>query len=218
MWAEGSRTEFWRLSKLVQFLINSLYTLCIFWLPRLPDHFGPPGWPGWLAGWPGWLAGWAGWLGWLAWLAGWAGWTPAKHARKIGTATVRTGGFKATIQQGTHETRTKHQRELETTTAKHSPPPNEHESSVKGLTARIFVQHGRPGDGRGTTDDPQIRAPSPSHWRIVSRSQLRSLARTHATQTQAQSKSISRFGGRTKPAPHPQPPILFFFDILYIRY
>ena len=41
-WAEGSRTEFWRLSKLVQFLIKSLYTLCIFWLPRLPEVFGKP--------------------------------------------------------------------------------------------------------------------------------------------------------------------------------
>ena len=126
---------------------------------------------------------------------------PAKHALKISTATVGTGGRKTTIQQDTHETRTKHQRELETTIGKHSPPPNEHESSVKGLTARTFHRDGRPDDDDGrrtTTDDPQIRAPSPSHWRIVSRSQLRSLARTHATQTQAQSKSISRFGGRTK--------------------
>ena len=158
-----------------------------------------PGWVGWLVG---------GLASWLGWLAGWlAGWTPAKHTLKISTATVRTGGSKATIQQGTHETRTKHQRELETTIGKHSPPPNEHESSVKGLTARTFHRDGRPDDD----DDPQIRAPSPSHWRIVSRSQLRSLARTHATQTQAQSKSISRFGGRTKACTTPPTSNIFLF-------
>ena len=33
--------------KLLQFLISSLYTLCTFGLRRLPELFGPPGWPGW---------------------------------------------------------------------------------------------------------------------------------------------------------------------------
>ena len=40
-----------------------------------------------------------------------------------------------------------------------------------------------------------------------SRAQLRTHARTHATQTQAQSKSISRFGCGLTTVSHPQPPI-----------
>ena len=55
-------------------------------------------------------------------------------------------------------------------------------------------------DGRRRTDDPQIRAPTPSHRGALSRAHAASLARTHATQTQAQSKSISRFGGSANAA------------------
>ena len=47
---------------------------------------------------------------------------------------------------------------------------------------------------------------TPSHCGNVPR--LRSFARTHATQTQAQSKSTSWFRGGLATNPHPQPPIL----------
>ena len=65
-----------------------------------------------------------------------------------------------------------------------------------------------------TDGPPQIRAPSPSHRGIISRTQLRSLARTHATQTQAQSKSISRFGGKAYAGL--TPPNLRFTIYIYI--
>ena len=110
-------------------------------------------------------------------------------------------GPKSTIQprthpQNTHETLTRaRDHHLKTLTDSQRSHIIGQRSHCANFSSRW--PPGRTDDGR-TDDDPQIRAPSPSHWRIVSRSQLRSLARTHATQTQAQSKSISRFGGRTK--------------------
>ena len=127
--------------------------------------------------------------------------TLAKHIRKTSTATVRAGGPRPRSSKAP----TKHARN----TNESSKPPSENTHHLRTNTNHrskvslheLFIEMAAwtgDDDGRRTTDDPQIRAPSPSHWRIVSRSQLRSLARTHATQTQAQSKSISRFGGRTK--------------------
>ena len=72
-----------------------------------------------------------------------------------------------------------------------------HRSKFKKL--QLLIGTGARTEGR-TEGYPQISPPDPSHRGIISRTQLRSLARTHATQTQAQSKSISRFGGRTKVA------------------
>ena len=97
-----------------------------------------------------------------------------------------------------HETRTKHRQHSGTTTQEHSAAQRDHESSVKIQKAPTFDRDRRP-DG-GTDGYPQISPPDPSHRGIISRTQLRSLARTHATQTQAQSKSISRFGGSANAA------------------
>ena len=132
------------------------------------------------------------------------GWTPTKHALKISTATVDAGGPRPRSSKAP----TKHARN---TNESSKPPPQNtqhlrtstnHRSKVS-LRELFIEMAARTTDD---DDDPQIRAPSPSHWRIVSRSQLRSLARTHATQTQAQSKSISRFGCGLTTVSHPQPP------------
>jgi hypothetical protein len=55
-----------------------------------------------------------------------------------------------------------------------------------------FLSGPSPGRRRRT---PQICAASPNHGGIISLTQLRSLARTHATQSQPKPKSISRLGG-----------------------
>ena len=97
-------------------------------------------------------------------------------------------------------TLTKHTQHSGTTTQEHALALNDHESSVESQKAPTFDRDRRPDGERdgGTEGYPQIRPPAPSHKGSISRTQLRSLARTHATQTQAQSKSISRFGDRTK--------------------
>ena len=65
-----------------------------------------------------------------------------------------------------------------------------------------------PSGRTGTT--LQIFQATPSHCGIVTRTA--SHARTHATQTQAQSKSISRFGCGLTTVSHPQPPIPVWID------
>ena len=117
--------------------------------------------------------------------------------------------------RSTHETRTKHQRELETTTEKHSPPPNEHESSVKGLTARTFHRDGRPDDdGRRTTTTTTTHKFARRALATGESSRARSFARSHARTQRKRKRNRNRFPGSgvgLKPAPHPQPPIRSYF-------
>ena len=58
----------------------------------------------------------------------------------------------------------------------------------------------------GRTDHPTNFSGHPQPLR---NRHAHSFARTHATQTQAQSKSISRFGCGLTTVSHPQPPIFF---------
>ena len=85
-------------------------------------------------------------------------------------------------------------------------------------TFLTFLQAEPSQDGRGSQDRPnggRQRRPAPFFWQqanpshcgIVTRMQLR----THATQTQAQSKSISRFGGCLTTKSHTQLQILVAF-------
>ena len=68
-WAEGPRTEFWRLSQTATIPVwDTLYIHFAFFGSRgsrttLGHPAGLAGWLAGLAGWAGWLAGWAGWGG-----------------------------------------------------------------------------------------------------------------------------------------------------------
>ena len=109
-------------------------------------------------------------------------------------------GSQTTIQQRTHA---KHARNTDNTAG----PPHRNTQQLNAITnhrskfkkLQLLIGTGARTEGR-TEGYPQIRPPDPSHRGIISRTQLRSLARTHATQTQAQSKSISRFGGSANAA------------------
>ena len=109
-------------------------------------------------------------------------------------------GSQTTIQQRTHA---KHARNTDNTAG----PPHRNTQQLNAITnhrskfkkLQLLIGTGARRDG-GREGYPQISPPDPSHRGIISRTQLRSLARTHATQTQAQSKSISRFGGSANAA------------------
>ena len=124
--------------------------------------------------------------------------TLAKHIQSDIRTTVRTGSRDRapTTHAPTKHARDTHTRELGTDIEKHSAPQCDHKSSVRIPKARAFNWDRRP-DRRTDGQTPQVCTASPSHTGIISRTQLRSLSRTHATQSQPKPKSISRFGGRT---------------------